>query len=92
MAVAGGPMNVIPASVRKGQAAISRLLSEWLAKVLADGRVQGEMDFPGTPGHQSAFLMAALQGALQNCRSDGPQSLAVIINQIGKSLKPRRKG
>ena len=85
-------LNVIPESVRKGQAALSHLLCDWLAKVLAGGRAQGVMDFPGKPEHQSAFLMAALQGALQNGRSDGSEALAVIINQIGKNLKPRRKG
>ena len=83
--------NVVPETINDGQCKLAALIHSWLTGVLGEGRARGAMEFPGTPEDQALFLLAAIQGGLQNARSAGPELFAIIVSQIGKSLKPKRR-
>ena len=81
----------MPETINDGQCKLAALIHSWLTGVLGEGRARGAMEFPGTPEDQALFLLAAIQGGLQNARSAGPELFAIIVSQIGKSLKPKRR-
>lgn len=79
--------NVIPEGMKRAAQALRRGLVDWLAEVLADGRDQGVMHFPGTPHDQAVCIQAALQGALQVARADGPKEFTTVVHQLQKGMK-----
>ncbi len=81
--------NVVPKSVRAASNAASQYVRGWLGAVLAAGKREGGMAFPGTPDGQAAMILAALQGALQNARAEGPQLYRAVVSQIRASMKPK---
>ncbi len=80
--------NVVPESVRAASNAASQYVRGWLGAVLAKGKREGGMAFSGTPEGQAAMIVAALQGALQNARAEGPQLYRAVVGQIRASMKP----
>ena len=80
--------NVVPESVRAASNAANQYIRGWLGAVLAVGKREGGMAFSGTPEGQAAMILAALQGALQNARAEGPQLYRAVVSQIRASMKP----
>ena len=81
--------NVVPERVRAASNAASQYIRGWLGAVLAKGKKEGGMAFPGTPEGQAAMIVAALQGALQNARAEGPQLYRAVVSQIRAPMKPK---
>lgn len=79
--------NVIPKGMREGARRLYQFIVNWLASVLASGREQNVMKFHGTPEDQAGLVHAALQGALQNARADGPAKFTAVLRQLRKSMK-----
>ena len=82
--------NVVPERVRAGINTVMQYTRGWLAGVLIAGRSQGTMEFAGTPESQAALVAAALQGALQNARSEGPNLYRAVVGQIRAGMKPNQ--
>ena len=81
--------NVVPEAVRAANNAANQYIRGWLGAVLVKGKTEGSMSFTGTPEGQAAMIVAALQGALQNARAEGPQLYSAIVSQIRASMKPK---
>ncbi len=79
--------NVIPEAMRAAVSALYRSLRTWLTKVLTEGREQGQIDFPGSPQDQATLIHAAIQGALQNARAEGPKEFTTVVQQLRASMK-----
>ena len=79
--------NVVPDPVCAGVSRLFRYTQEWLAAVLAEGRRQGVMKYPGTPSDQAALVQAALQGALQNGRAEGREAFTSVVRQLRDSMR-----
>lgn len=82
--------NVIPKAMQKGVSHQYRFIQRWLSSMLKAGREQKVMDFPGTPGDQAALIHAAIQGALQNARAEGPKKFTAVVRQLREGMKPKR--
>ena len=80
--------NVLPERVRTVINGMMQYVRGWLAGVLTRGRSLGTIEFQGPPEAQAALIMAALQGSLQNARSEGPQLYRAVVGQIRSSMKP----
>jgi len=59
----------------------------WLTRILAEGKKQHVMTFPGSPEDQASLIQAALQGALQQARALGPKQFTTVVRQIKAMLK-----
>lgn len=81
--------NVLSEGVRGAMNRMTQYVRGWLGGVLTRGRADGVMDYAGTPEAQAALIMAALQGSLQNARSEGPQLYRAVVGQIRAGMKPR---
>ena len=79
--------NLISTDMQDELNGLCNFIQTWLAGVLADGRNKGVMAFPGTPEDQAALLHAAIQGALQNARAEGPRQFSIVIRQLKESMK-----
>jgi len=82
--------NVLPERVARGIGMTLDLTRRWLERVLADGRELGELDFPGSPHDQATLIAAALQGALQQSRAEGPEWWDRVIVQLRVTLGLRQ--
>ncbi len=82
--------NLISPDMQKEIISLCDYIQAWLTEVLAEGREKGVMTFPGTPEDQAALIHAAIQGALQNARAEGPKQFSAVIRQLKDSMK--RKG
>ena len=80
--------NVIADSIRGELHQHHELGQRWLARLLEEGRAKGQMTFPSTPDAQAILINAALQGALQNARAEGPGQFYTVIEQIKAMMKP----
>lgn len=74
--------NVIGDSVKDELHEYYQLGHWWLARLLEEGRSKGRMSYPGTSEDQAMLIHAALQGALQNARAEGPNQFHVVLEQI----------
>ncbi len=83
--------NLLPERVRTGINGMMQYVRGWLAGVLTKGRSVGTIEFQGKPEAQAALIMAALQGSLQNARSEGPQLYRAVVGQIRAGMKPRTR-
>lgn len=81
--------NVISKGMRAGISRQHRFIHRWLSSVLEAGRRQGLMDIPGTPQDGAALICAAIQGALQNARAEGPRKFTAVVRQLRAGLRPR---
>jgi len=81
--------NVISEGMRQGISRLYQLLVGWLTSVLADGRADGTMHFPGTPDEQATLVRAAIQGALQNARAEGPKKFMTAVRQLKAAMKTK---
>ena len=79
--------NIISTDMQKEINSLCDYIQAWLAGVLAEGRKKGVMSFPGTPEDQAALIHAAIQGALQNARAEGPKQFSAVIRQLKNSMK-----
>lgn len=79
--------NLLPQRICEGVAALLAHVRSWLAGVLAEGRGQGVMHFPGQAAHQAALTVAALQGALQNGRCEGDELYEAVVGQLRAGLR-----
>ena len=61
----------------------------WLVSVLTEGRKQRVMHFPGKPEDQAALIHAAMQGALQNARAEGPKQFTAVVRQLKASMREK---
>ena len=81
--------NVISEGMRQGISRLYQLRVGWLTSVLADGRAHGTMHFPGTPDEQATLVHAAIQGALQNARAEGPKKFTTVVRQLKAAMKTK---
>lgn len=79
--------NVVPSPVSEGVSRLFRYTQNWLESVLAEGRRRGEMRYSGEPADQAALVQAALQGALQNGRAEGPEAFTAVVRQLRDSMR-----
>lgn len=79
--------NIISTEMHKEINSLCDYIQAWLAGVLAEGRQKGVMTFPGTPEDQAALIHAAIQGALQNARAEGPKQFSAVTRQLKNSMK-----
>ncbi|HXV61062.1 MAG TPA: TetR/AcrR family transcriptional regulator [Vicinamibacteria bacterium] len=79
-------LNLLPEAARDVLRQLYETPKRWLARVLAEGRSTGSMDFEGSPEERAVVLLAALQGGLQIARSQGPREFTTIIKQIKLGL------
>ena len=79
--------NLISTEMQDELNSLCGSIHSWLADVLAEGRKTGVMTFPGTPEDQAMLTHAAIQGALQHARAEGPKHFSAIIRQIRNNLK-----
>lgn len=80
-------LNVIPEGMRERTHCLYEYMVNWLSSVLADGRKQGVMHFPGRAEDQAAMVHAAMQGALQNARAEGPKQFTAVVRQLTAGMK-----
>ena len=66
---------------------LCKYVHAWLSRVLAEGKKQNVMTFPGTPEDHASLIQAALQGALQQARSESPRQFNAVARQIKALLK-----
>ena len=66
---------------------LCQFVHSWLTRVLAEGKKQQVMTFPGTPEDQASLIQAALQGALQLARAEGPKQFTAVVRQMKALLK-----
>ena len=81
--------NVIPAQVQEEVQGLFRLLRGWLASVLDEGKSLGVMQFKGSAEDEAVLIIAALQGAVQIARAEGPQPFTGVVKQIRARLQNR---
>ena len=79
--------NIISEEMQEEINDLCGFIQSWLAGVLAEGRREGVMKFPGQPEDQAALIHAAIQGALQNARAEGPKQFSAVIRQLKNSMK-----
>ena len=79
--------NVIPEGMQAEVSGLYRYLQTWLTKVLTEGREQGQIEFPGSPQDQATLIRAAIQGALQNARAEGPKEFTTVVRQLRAGMK-----
>jgi TetR/AcrR family transcriptional regulator, transcriptional repressor for nem operon len=80
--------NVIGDSIKDELHEFHQLGHRWLARLLEEGRTKGQMSYPGTSDDQAMLIDAALQGALQNARAEGPNQFHVVLDQLTASMRP----
>ena len=80
--------NVIPESMRKKVSLIYNQENVWLAKILKQGRDEGEMIFRGSPEDQAFLIFAVFQGAMMNARAEGTELFERIMTQLTLNMKP----
>lgn len=80
--------NVIGDSIKDELHEFYQLGHRWLARLLEEGRTKGQMSYPGTSDDQAMLIDAALQGALQNARAEGPNQFHVVLDQLTASMRP----
>ena len=80
--------NVIGDSIKDELHEYYQLGHWWLARLLEEGRSKDQMLYPGTSDDQAMLIHAALQGALQNARAEGPNQFHVVLDQLKASMKP----
>ena len=81
--------NVTPKALQQELTNLCKFEHAWITRVLAEGRKQSTMNFPGTPEDQAALILAALQGALQQARAEGPKPFTSVVRQIKSGLKTK---
>ena len=81
--------NVTPKTMQHELTSLCKFVHAWITRVLAEGRKQKTMDFPGTPEDQASLILAALQGALQQARAEGPKPFTAVVRQIKAGLKAK---
>ena len=79
--------NVIPEGMRERIHRAYEFMVNWLASVLAEGQMQNVMRFPGKPEDQAILIHAAMQGALQNARAEGPKTFTAVVRQLKEGMK-----
>jgi len=80
--------HLIPESMQELVSKAYNLDIDWLEKILKQGLETGEMAFKGTPKDQSLLILASLQGATMNARSEDSTIFELIMEQIKNSMKP----
>lgn len=89
----------LPRPMRTSIAGFFAENESWLARVLAEGRKSGQIDFEGTPASMAAFFVSSLEGAMLVARAGGESGsfddavrhlLARV--QVAKSTRGRRRG
>jgi TetR/AcrR family transcriptional repressor of nem operon len=63
--------ETLPKSMQTGLESFFALNEKWLASVLSEGRIRGELRFQGSPVEVAQYMIAALEGAMMMARADG---------------------
>ena len=79
-------LNVLPDSTRNELKALFEFPKRWLASVLEEGRASGDMVFEGAASDRAVLILAAIQGALQIARAQGPKEFTAVVKQIRAGL------
>ena len=82
--------NVISKDTQRELNDLCKFVHTWLTRLLSEGKKQRIMRFPGNPEDQAYLLQAALQGALQQARSEGPKQFTAVVRQIKFLVKGAR--
>lgn len=82
--------NVIPEKMRKSLSFRTQFIQTWLATVLADGKAEGTMEFPGKPEDHALLIHSAIQGALQQARAEGAKKFTTVIHQLRKGMEVKK--
>jgi len=83
-------INVVPKAMGKSMCRLVQHVVGWISEVIETGRDRNVMDFPGTADNQAAMIFSAAQGAMQYGRASGEKKAYQVMQQIKKTLKPRR--
>lgn len=79
--------EIIANGTRQELANVCSFVHTWISRLLAEGKNQHVMTFPGSPEDQASLIQAALQGALQQARAHGPKQFTTVVRQIKAMLK-----
>ena len=82
-------INIVPEAMGQSMCSLAHHIVAWISQVIADGRDQGVMDFPGSPDDQAALIYSSTQGAMQYGRTLGPDKARQVIKQIEEIMKPK---
>lgn len=81
--------STLPGPVQESIRAFFEMNEEWLAGVLEEGRVRGEIAFEGAARETAAFFVSALEGAMLLARSYGDISrFEAAARRLIADLKP----
>ena len=80
--------NVTPKAMQQELTSLGQFVHTWVTRVLAEGRKQKTMNFPGTPEDQASLILAAPPRRLTTSQSRRPQT----IHLCGSPNKSRPEG
>jgi TetR/AcrR family transcriptional regulator, transcriptional repressor for nem operon len=81
----------LPKAMRTSIADFFAENEDWLARVLAEGRKRGQIDFDGTPDSMAAFFVSSLEGAMLIARGSGNlQPFDDVVRRLLARVRPPR--
>jgi TetR/AcrR family transcriptional repressor of nem operon len=79
----------LPKPMRRSVAEFFEENEKWLARVLAEGRKSGQLDFEGTPASMAAFFVSSLEGAMLVARAGGEnRSFDDVVHHLLARVTP----
>ncbi|HEX6790059.1 MAG TPA: TetR/AcrR family transcriptional regulator [Candidatus Krumholzibacteria bacterium] len=87
----------LPKPMRESIAGFFGENEAWLARVLAEGKKRGQVEYEGTPSSLAAFFVSSLEGAMLVARAGGdPRPFDDVVHHLlgrvrAKKAAPRRR-
>lgn len=78
--------DALPDNMKSASQRLTRVLHEWMAEILEQGRAQNEFSFEGDAADKAMELSCAVTGARQMSRVQGKNLVGRVANQIRKDL------
>jgi TetR/AcrR family transcriptional repressor of nem operon len=79
----------LPKPMRESIALFFTENEKWLARVLAEGKKRGEIEFEGTPASLASFFVSSLEGAMLVARGSGsPEPFDDVVRHLLARIRP----
>ena len=78
--------ETLPAAVRSKVKELSNVILDWLTDILEEGRLQGLLNFEGSPYDRSLLIMSDLMSSLLLSKVLGTDAFIRISTQLLKDL------
>jgi TetR/AcrR family transcriptional repressor of nem operon len=87
----------LPRPMRESIAGFFEENEAWLARVLAEGKKRGQLEYEGTPASLAAFFVSSLEGAMLVARAGGDTRpfddvVRHLLGRVQKKKKTTRSG